>query len=49
MEIGRQIGLPSIDIVDEPTAAAADHGLPVAKQNERWMVIDWDAAPVIFP
>ncbi|PJE45755.1 MAG: hypothetical protein CUR34_13035 [Sediminibacterium sp.] len=42
MEIGRQIGLPSIDIVDEPTAAAVHHGLTeVAKQNERWMVIDW--------
>ena len=42
MEIGRQIGLPSIDIVDEPTAAAVHHGLAeVAKSNERWMVIDW--------
>lgn len=42
MEIGRQIGLPSIDIVDEPTAAAVHHGLAeVANFNERWMVIDW--------
>ena len=42
MEIGRQIGLPSVDIVDEPTAAAVHHGLSeVARQNERWMVVDW--------
>jgi molecular chaperone HscC len=42
MEIGRQIGLPSIDIVDEPTAAAVHHGLAeIANFNERWMVIDW--------
>ncbi len=42
LEIGRQIGLPSVDIVDEPTAAAVHHGLSeVAKQNERWLVIDW--------
>jgi molecular chaperone HscC len=42
MEIGRQIGLPSIDIVDEPTAAAVYHGLSeTASNNERWMVIDW--------
>ena len=42
LDIGRQIGLPSVDIVDEPTAAAVHHGLSeVAQQNERWMVIDW--------
>jgi len=42
MEIGRQIGLPSIDIVDEPTAAAVHHGLAeTANSNEKWMVIDW--------
>lgn len=42
LEIGRQIGMPSVDIVDEPTAAAVHHGLSeVAKQNERWMVVDW--------
>ena len=42
LEIGRQVGLPSVDIVDEPTAAAVHHGLSeVAPQNERWMVIDW--------
>lgn len=42
MEIGRQIGLPAVDIVDEPTAAAVHHGLnEVAKKNERWMVVDW--------
>lgn len=42
MEIGRQIGLPSMDIVDEPTAAAVYHGLAeTATSNEKWMVIDW--------
>lgn len=42
MEIGRQIGLPAVDIVDEPTAAAVHHGLnEIAKKNERWMVVDW--------
>ena len=42
METGRQIGLPSIDIVDEPTAAAVHHGLAeTATANEKWMVIDW--------
>jgi Molecular chaperone len=42
MEIGRQIGLPSMDIVDEPTAAAVHHGLAEsATSNEKWMVIDW--------
>lgn len=42
MEIGRQIGLPCIDIVDEPTAAAVHHGLAeTATSNEKWMVIDW--------
>lgn len=42
LDIGRQIGLPSVDIVDEPTAAAVHHGLnEVALQNERWMVMDW--------
>jgi hypothetical protein len=31
-----------LDIVDEPTAAAVHRGLiEVARQNERWMVIDW--------
>lgn len=42
MEIGKQIGLPAVDIVDEPTAAAVHHGLnEIAKRNERWMVVDW--------
>jgi len=42
LDIGRQIGLPSVDIVDEPTAAAVHHGLSeVARENERWMVVDW--------
>lgn len=42
LDIGRQTGLPSVDIVDEPTAAAVHHGLSeVARQNERWMVMDW--------
>jgi len=42
LDIGRQIGLPSVDIVDEPTAAAVHHGLSeVSQQNERWMVVDW--------
>lgn len=42
LDIGRQIGLPSVDIVDEPTAAAVHHGLSEgARQNERWMVVDW--------
>lgn len=42
MEIGRQIGLPSMDIVDEPTASAVHHGLAeTATTNEKWMVIDW--------
>lgn len=42
MEIGRRIGLPSMDIVDEPTAAAVHHGLvETATSNEKWMVIDW--------
>ena len=42
LEIGRQIGLPSVEIVDEPTAAAVHHGLSeVARDNERWMVVDW--------
>lgn len=42
LEIGREIGLPSIDIVDEPTAAAVHHGLREnAERDERWMVIDW--------
>lgn len=42
LEIGRKIGLPSVDIVDEPTAAAVHHGLSeIAQHNERWLVIDW--------
>ena len=42
LKIGRQIGLPSLDIVDEPTAAAVHHGLSEeARNNERWMVMDW--------
>ena len=42
LDIGQQIGLPAVDIVDEPTAAAVHHGLSeVAQQNERWMVTDW--------
>lgn len=41
-EIGRKIGLPSLYIVDEPTAAAIHHGLgEKASEDERWMVIDW--------
>ena len=42
IDIARQVGLPSVDIVDEPTAAAVHHGLgQKATANERWMVIDW--------
>ena len=42
LEIGRKIGLPSVDVVDEPTAAAVHHGMSeVATKAERWMVIDW--------
>jgi len=42
LEIGRRVGLPQVDIVDEPTAAAVHHGLSeVASHNERWMVVDW--------
>jgi len=42
LEIGRRVGLPEVDIVDEPTAAAAHHGLSErASRNERWMVVDW--------
>jgi len=41
-DIAKQVGLPSVDIVDEPTAAAVHHGLgQKATANERWMVIDW--------
>lgn len=42
LEIGRRVGLPEVDIVDEPTAAAVHHGLTeTAAGNERWLVIDW--------
>lgn len=42
IDIARQVGLPSVDIVDEPTAAAVHHGLgQKATATERWMVIDW--------
>lgn len=42
LEIGRRIGLPEVDIVDEPTAAAVHHGLSErTSQTERWMVVDW--------
>ena len=42
LEIGRRVGLPEVDIVDEPTAAAVHHGLSErASRNERWMVVDW--------
>jgi len=42
LEIGRRIGLPEVDIVDEPTAAAVHHGLAeVAAHTERWLVVDW--------
>ena len=42
IDIARQVGLPSIDIVDEPTAAAVHHGQgQKATATERWMVIDW--------
>lgn len=41
-DIAKQVGLPSVDIVDEPTAAAVHHGLgQKATATERWMVIDW--------
>jgi len=42
LDIGQQVGLPAVDIVDEPTAAGVHHGLSEeARQNERWMVVDW--------
>lgn len=42
LEIGQRVGLPQVDIVDEPTAAAVYHGLAfTADQNERWLVVDW--------
>lgn len=42
LEIGQRVGLPQVDIVDEPTAAAVYHGQAfTADQNERWLVIDW--------
>lgn len=42
LEIGRRAGLPEVDIVDEPTAAAVHHGLKeIPTENERWLVIDW--------
>lgn len=42
LEIGRRIGLPEVDIVDEPTAAAVHHGLAeTASHDERWLVMDW--------
>ena len=42
LDIGRRVGLPEVDIVDEPTAAAVHHGLSkVASSDERWMVVDW--------
>ena len=42
LEIGRRVGLPEVDVVDEPTAAAVHHGLAeVASRYERWLVMDW--------
>lgn len=47
IDIARKVGLPSIDIVDEPTAAAVHHGLgQKASTNERWMIIDWGCGTV---
>jgi len=42
LDIGSRVGLPRIDIVDEPTAAAVFHGLrEVASSTEEWLVVDW--------
>lgn len=42
LEIGSRVGLPRIDIVDEPTGAAVYHGLrEIASHNEDWLIVDW--------
>jgi len=42
MKIGQQVGLPEVDVVDEPTAAAVHYGLAdLASRYERWLVVDW--------
>lgn len=41
-EIGTRVGLPRVEIVDEPTAAGAHHGLiRPPDRDEKWMVVDW--------
>lgn len=41
-QIGQRVGLPEVEIVDEPTAAAVYHRHAVdGNQDERWLVIDW--------
>ncbi|CAG1011491.1 Chaperone protein DnaK [Anaerolineae bacterium] len=42
LQIGERVGLPRVDIVDEPTAAAVHRGLrEVATKKEEWVVVDW--------
>ena len=41
-EIGQRVGLPRLEIVDEPTAAGVHHGLiRPPDRDEKWMVVDW--------
>ena len=41
-EIGQRVGLPRVEIVDEPTAAGVHHGLiRPPDRDEKWMVVDW--------
>lgn len=41
-EIGTRVGLPRVEIVDEPTAAGVHHGLiRPPDRDEKWMVVDW--------
>ena len=41
-EIGQRVGLPRVEIVDEPTAAGVHHGLiRPPERDEKWMVVDW--------
>lgn len=42
VQIGQRVGLPEVEIVDEPTAAAVYHRHSVdAHKDERWLVVDW--------
>ena len=43
-QIGERAGLPAVEIVDEPTAAAVHHGAAVGGgARQRWIVVDWGA------